>query len=74
MGWTTGVRLPVGIRDISLLHSSGAHPASIQWVRGPLSLGLKRLGREADYSPRSSADVKNGGAVPSLPHTSLVLN
>jgi hypothetical protein len=30
----------------------------IQWVPGALSLGVKRLGREADYSPPSSAEVK----------------
>jgi hypothetical protein len=31
---------------------------SIQWVPGALSLGVKRLGREADHSPSSSAKVK----------------
>jgi hypothetical protein len=30
----------------------------IQWVPGSLSLGVKRLGREADHSPPSSAEVK----------------
>jgi hypothetical protein len=30
----------------------------IQWVPGALSLGVKRLGREADRSPPSSAEVK----------------
>jgi hypothetical protein len=30
----------------------------IQWIPGALSLGVKRLGREADYSPPSSAEVK----------------
>jgi hypothetical protein len=30
----------------------------IQWVAGALSLGVKRLGREADHSPPSSAEVK----------------
>jgi hypothetical protein len=30
----------------------------IQWVPGALSLGVKRLGREADHSPPSRADVK----------------
>jgi hypothetical protein len=32
-----------------------------------LSLGVKRQGREADHSPPSSAEVKKGGAIPSLP-------
>jgi hypothetical protein len=30
----------------------------IQWVPGALSLGVKRPGRQADYSPVSSAEVK----------------
>jgi hypothetical protein len=30
----------------------------IQWVPGALSLGIKRLGREADHSLPSSAEVK----------------
>jgi hypothetical protein len=28
------------------------------------------LGREADLSPPSSAEIKNGGAIPALPHMS----
>jgi len=31
---------------------------SIQWVSGALTLGVKRLRREADRSPPSSAKVK----------------
>jgi hypothetical protein len=31
---------------------------------------LKRLGREADHWLQSSAEVENGGAMPSLLHTS----
>jgi hypothetical protein len=30
----------------------------IKWVPGALSLGVKRLGREVDHSPISSAEVK----------------
>jgi hypothetical protein len=30
----------------------------IQWVQGAISLGLKRLGREADDLSPSSAEVK----------------
>jgi hypothetical protein len=30
----------------------------VQWVPGALSLGVKRPGCEADYSPPSSAEVK----------------
>jgi hypothetical protein len=42
----------------------------IQWVRGAVSPGVKRQGREADHLPPSSAEVKKGGAIPPLPHTS----
>jgi hypothetical protein len=40
----------------------------IQWVPGTISLGIKLPGREADYSPPASAEVKNGGAIPPLPY------
>jgi hypothetical protein len=54
-------------RGKSFVHNvqtgSGAHPASYQ-------MGIKRPGREADHSPPSSAEVKNGGALPPLPHMS----
>jgi hypothetical protein len=30
----------------------------MQWVRGVLSLGVTRSGREADHTPPSSAEVK----------------
>jgi hypothetical protein len=42
----------------------------IQWVMGALSLGVKWPGREADHFLLSSAEVKNGGAILLLPHTS----
>jgi hypothetical protein len=32
--------------------------------------GVKRPGREAGHSPPSSAEVKNGGAIPPFPHMS----
>jgi hypothetical protein len=41
----------------------------IQWVPGAISLGIMRPGREADHSPPSNAEMKNGGAIPPLPHT-----
>jgi hypothetical protein len=42
----------------------------IQWVLEALSPEVKRPGHEADYLPPSSAEVKNGGAIPPPPHTS----
>jgi hypothetical protein len=38
--------------------------------RGPFRGGVKRLGRKADHAPPTSAEVKNGGAVPPVLHTS----
>jgi hypothetical protein len=58
------------------LFSTASRPAlgptqpPIQWVPGGLSVGVKRLGREADHSHPSSAEVKNGGAIPPLLHVS----
>jgi hypothetical protein len=38
------------------------------------SPGVKRPGREADYSLPSTAEIKNGGAVPPLSHASSWLD
>jgi hypothetical protein len=35
----------------------GPSQSPIQWVPGALSPGLKQPGREADHSPRNSAEV-----------------
>jgi hypothetical protein len=43
----------------------------IQWVPGALSLGVKRLGREADHSPPSSFEVKNAWSYTSTPPVRL---
>jgi hypothetical protein len=48
--------------------SSGSNPASYPMGSGAISLGVKRPGRESDHSPLSSDEVKNGGAILSLPH------
>jgi hypothetical protein len=42
----------------------------IQWLLGTLPPGVKRERREDGHSPPSSADVKNGGTIPPLPHMS----
>jgi hypothetical protein len=39
----------------------------IQWVRGALSPGVKRPGREADHSPPTSAEVKKTWVYTSTP-------
>jgi hypothetical protein len=75
VSWTVGVRFPAGASDFSLLHSvqtgSGAHPYSYPIGTAGSFGGIKRPGREADHSPPFSVEVKNGGAIPQLPHTSL---
>jgi len=56
------VRFRAGARNFSTDTASrpalGPTQPSIQWIRGALSLGVKRPGREADYSPPSSAEMK----------------
>jgi hypothetical protein len=43
------------------------HPR-IHWVPEASFPCVNWLGRDADSSPPSCVDVKNGGAIPSLPH------
>jgi hypothetical protein len=59
--------IPAGVKDFSPLHNiqsgSGTHPASYPVGTGAVSPEVKRPGCEADQSPPSSADVKNGGPI-----------
>jgi hypothetical protein len=64
-GWTSGdlgfdSRRGLGIFLFTTASRTALGPTQppIQWVPGALSLGVKRPGREADYSPPSSAEVK----------------
>jgi hypothetical protein len=63
------VRFEAWVRDYSLLNSvqidSGANTDSYTMSAGAISLRC-----EADHSPPYNAEVKNGGVIPSLPHTS----
>jgi hypothetical protein len=57
------VRFPAVAGNISLHHhvqnGSGAHPASyLMGTGGSFLGGVKRPGRDADYSPPSNAEVK----------------
>jgi hypothetical protein len=65
------VRFPEGAWNFSLHHSvqngSGAHLASYPMGTRVSFPGVKRPGREADYSPPSSAKVKNGWSYTSTP-------
>jgi hypothetical protein len=50
---------------------SGAHAASPPMAMGTLSMGVRRQEPEADNSPSSSAEVKNGATLPPLRFMSL---
>jgi hypothetical protein len=68
--WKTGVRFQAeAIFPISAASRPVLRPIQppIQWVPGVLSLGVKQQQREADNLPPSSAQFKNGGAIPPLP-------
>jgi hypothetical protein len=69
-GWTAVFRFPADATDSGSTPALGSIQPPIQWVPGPLSPAVKRPGREADHSPPSSVEVKNGGAMPPLSHTS----
>jgi hypothetical protein len=49
---------------------SGLYSASCPVGTGCSLPGVKRPGREAGHSPLSRTEVKNGGAIPPLPHAS----
>jgi hypothetical protein len=72
------VRFPTEAGNFSLHHrvqnGSGSTQPPTQWVPGALSQGVKRLGREADHSPLSSAEVKKmRGAIPPLPQYAFMV-
>jgi hypothetical protein len=54
----------------------GSTQLPIQWVPEALSPGVKRPGREADYLPPASAEVKKKWVHTSTPHSlhGVVLN
>jgi hypothetical protein len=74
MGYKARVRFLADARDFSLFYSiqtsPGVHPGTYTMGIGALSPGVKRLRREANHAPPSSAKVKNAGAVSPLPHMS----
>jgi hypothetical protein len=63
-------------KEETFLYSAASRPdmgpfqRPIQWVSGALSLGVIWLERKSNHSLPSSAEVKNGGAIHTLPHTS----
>lgn len=73
-GCTVGVGFPAGERNFHFLHSvktcSRTHPASIQCVRVPFPVRVKRLGRGTDHSIPSSLEVKDDRVVHPFLHIS----
>jgi hypothetical protein len=72
-----GVRVPVGGKHFHFSMSSrpalGSTQPPIQWIPGPLFLGVERPGREADHSSPTSAEVKKTWVYTSTPpYTSMV--
>jgi hypothetical protein len=63
-GWAAGVRFPTGAGALDPTQPS------IQRVPEAISPAGKWRGREADHSNSSTAEVKNGGATPPIPHIS----
>jgi hypothetical protein len=53
--------------------TSGPTHSHIQWATSAFSMGIKRLGREADHLPPSSAEVKNGKGILLLPHIHIFM-
>jgi hypothetical protein len=73
-GWTIGVlgfesKRGLGIFLFTTASRTALGPTQppIQWVPGAIALGVKRLGREDDQSPSSSAEVKNVWSCTSTP-------
>jgi hypothetical protein len=48
----------------------GPTQLSLQWIPGAVSADIKWPGRQADRWTATSAEVKNGGAIPPLPRCS----
>jgi hypothetical protein len=57
--------------SISSRPTLGSTKPPVQWVLGAPSPGVKRQGREADYSPATSANVKKTWIYTSTPRIQL---
>jgi hypothetical protein len=71
-GLNCHVRFPVwpGTLLHVILTGSGVHAASYPMGTEGSFPVVQRSGREADYSPQYSAEVRYGGAIPTFSHTS----
>jgi hypothetical protein len=67
-GWSSSLgRGKIFLFSTSSRPVLGPTQPPIQWVLGALSLGVKRLGCEADHSVPTSAEVKNTWIYTSTP-------
>jgi hypothetical protein len=53
--------------DIPYTQGQAPVQPSIQWVKGVISTGIRRLGSEADQSPPPSYEEDKCGGIPHLP-------
>jgi hypothetical protein len=60
-----GKRIFYAPHSLDRIWSPSSHLSNGYW--GLFPPGLKRLGRKADHALLSSAEIKNGGAIPPLP-------
>jgi hypothetical protein len=65
------MRQHIFLFSIAVRATLGLARSPIQWVPGALYPEVKRPKRETNQSSPSSAEVKNSGAIPPLPHKSL---
>jgi hypothetical protein len=76
MGYGLDGRGSISGRVKVFLFSTASRPAlgptrsRIQRIPGTFFPGVKRPGREANHSPPTNTEVKNGGAILPLPHIS----
>jgi hypothetical protein len=74
-GFDSYQRREIFVLTVTSRPTLGPTHSPVQWVP-ETPTGIKRKGREFVSSPPSSADVKNGGAIPLLQHKTrcMVLN
>jgi hypothetical protein len=74
MGWMVRDQYQAGARiflysTASALALQPTQPP-MQWALGVVSPETKQPRHDADHSPLSCVEIKNGGVIPLLPHTS----
>jgi hypothetical protein len=71
VGWVSiPGRVKIFLFSTGSILALGPTQPPVQRVPGVTFVGLKQLGHEAYLSPPTTAEVKNCGAIPPLPHMS----